>query len=244
MLQANNNYELVEHKGHEREATEMFGNYWLDSNRDHYVLSTTKLEDLPADQRLAALTSMMRHRWKVKDGNGGYDKAKMMLSAVECFAELRQLGAIGVFAQLPEPDQDTFLQYVESLVQIAQKCVHRHPNAIAMILRAAVICDEMRCNDKRDEVLRVAERCTHSLGKSYAFEREGQPLEVQPPTPMLSNNFFKVRIQAEEQIKQRYPQRPDLLYSRIPRNMVFWDGRKFVPLDEKSKKEVDRPKLV
>eukprot|EP00796_Vickermania_ingenoplastis_P006729 gene6729-4824_t len=200
-LQSGNNYELVHDVGHEREAMENFGVYRDDSDRDEYVLSTSRLEDLPPNIRLNAITALMAKRWKVKDGNRGFDKAKMMLSALECFSEMRLAQMIKPFDELPEPDQDTFLQYVESCSQFSQACSHSHPDAVAILIRAAQICDDMRCESKRDEMLVVAERACDGLGRAYHFSR---PKERSKPGAILSTILppSHTEMEAERVIKE------------------------------------------
>lgn len=209
-LSAGNNYELVHDVGHEREASENFGEYRDDSNKDRFRLSTSRLEDLPPNIRLNALTALMRERWKVKDGNRGFDKAKMMLQALECFSEMRLANMLKPFEELPEPDQDTFLQYVESCSQFAQACVHSHPDALAILIRAAEICDEMRCQDKRDEMLEVAQRACDNVDKSYHFARPKENTAPRAGAPPSSKPFLstlqppsRTEMEAERWIKEK-----------------------------------------
>lgn len=170
-LTAGNNYELVKDTGHEREAMENFGEYRDDSVNDTYLFSTNRLDDLPARNRLDAISGLLRKRWVVKDGNRGFDKAKLLLKALECFSEMRLSNVIPVFDALPEPDQDVFLQYAEGCSQLAQACSHSHPQAVAILIRAAEICDDMRCADKREELTRAAERCCEGMPRAYYFGR-------------------------------------------------------------------------
>lgn len=170
-LNSGNNYELVDEKGHEREALENFGEYRDDSKKDKFLFSTNRLADLPPAKRLDALVAIMQDRWKVRDNSRGFDKAKLMLEALECFSEMRLSGQINEFAALPEPDQDTFLQYVEGCSKFAQACSHSHPEAVAVLIRASQICDEMRCAEKRDEVTHMAELAAERMDCAYAFAR-------------------------------------------------------------------------
>lgn len=195
-IAAGNNYELVEDVGHEREATQNFGVYRDDSAKDRFVLSTSHLSDLPPARRLNALRDIMRERWRVRDSNRGFDKARLLLQALECFSELRLSGQMSVFAQLPETDQNTFLQYVEGCVQFAQACVHSHPDAVAMVIRAAQICEEMRCTEKRDEVIRAAELAAQRMDRAYAFARPGDAVTLQPLAPNQVSAEQKLKTQA------------------------------------------------
>lgn len=211
-LTAGNNYELVSDVGHEREATENFGEYRNDSDNDKFLLSTSQLKDLPPHIRLNTLVEMMRRRWAVKDANRGFDKAKMLLQALECFSEMRLANTIRPFDALPEQDQNTFLQYVEGCAQYAQACSHSHPEAVAVLIRAAEICDEMSCLEKRDEMIRVAERACDGMGRSYHFsrppERKGKSgaylSTLLPPshTEMEGERRLKEEIALEAHLKK------------------------------------------
>ncbi|CAJ1993968.1 protein of unknown function - conserved [Leishmania donovani] len=209
-LTAGNNYELVSEVGHEREATENFAVLRDDSDKDAYVLSTNRLEDLPPAERLNMLVALMTERWKVKDNNRGYDKAKMLLKALECFSEMRLSGQIKVFDELPEPDQDTFLQYVEGCAQFAQGCSHSHPDAVAMVLRAAEICDEMRCVDKREEMTHVAEVMAQRLDRACASAR---PLETkaQLTPPSITEIHSGLRVKQMRELRDRFKDKPWVL---------------------------------
>lgn len=209
-LTAGNNYEFVSEVGHEREATENFAVLRDDSDNDAYVLSTNRLEDLPPAERLNVLVALMTERWKVKDSNRGYDKAKMLLKALECFSEMRLSGQIKVFAELPEPDQDTFLQYVEGCAQFAQGCSHSHPDAVAMVLRAAEICDEMRCVDKREEMTHVAEVMARRLDRACASAR---PLETkaQLMPPSITELHSGLRVKQMRDLRDRFKEKPWVL---------------------------------
>lgn len=181
-LTAGNNYELVEDVGHEREASENFGEYRNDSDNDTYVLSTSRLSDLPPHSRLDALREIMRKRWLVKDANRGFDKAKLLLMSLECYSEMRLADTLPEFDALPEPDQDTFLQYVEGCSQFAQACSHSHPEAVAILIRAAQICEEMRCSSKREEMLSVAERACDGMGRALYFQRQAEKKPTLQPS--------------------------------------------------------------
>lgn len=181
-LTAGNNYELVEDVGHEREASENFGEYRNDSDHDTFVLSTSRLSDLPPHTRLDALREIMRKRWLVKDANRGFDKAKLLLMSLECYSEMRLADTLPEFDALPEPDQDTFLQYVEGCSQFAQACSHSHPEAVAVLIRAAQICEEMRCTSKREEMIRVAERACDGMGRALYFQRQGEKKPALQPS--------------------------------------------------------------
>lgn len=209
-LTAGNNYELVSEVGHEREATENFAVLRDDSDNDAYVMSTNRLEDLPPAERLNVLVALMTERWKVKDNNRGYDKAKMLLKALECFSEMRLSGQIKVFDELPEPDQDTFLQYVEGCAQFAQGCSHSHPDAVAMVLRAAEICDEMRCVDKREEMTHVAEVMAQRLDRACASAR---PLETtaQLRPPSITEIHSGLRMKQMRELRDRFKGKPWVL---------------------------------
>lgn len=204
-LTGGNNYELVHEQGHEREATECFAEYAQDSNNDVYLFSTNKLSDLPPRDRLNAIVGIMRARWEVKDGNRGFDKAKLLLHALECFSEMRLSGQIGEFDELSEADQDTFLQYVEGCSRFAQACSHSHPNAVAVLLRAAQICEEMRCSEKRDEMIHVAEAAASRMDRAYAFSRPHDTLRTMPPS--LGENEIKLRLKNAEDLKKRFAQK-------------------------------------
>ncbi|GET93667.1 hypothetical protein, conserved [Leishmania tarentolae] len=206
-LKAGNNYELVSEAGHEREATENLAVLRDDSDNDAYVLSTNRLEDLPPAERLNVLVALMTERWKVKDNNRGYDKAKMLLKALECFSEMRLSGHIKVFDELPEPDQDTFLQYVEGCSQFAQGCSHSHPDAVAIVLRAAEICDEMRCVDKREEMTHVAEVMAKRLDRAFASAR---PLETKARLnpPSITELHSDLRAKQMRELRDHFKDKP------------------------------------
>ncbi|KAH9578018.1 hypothetical protein LSM04_002634 [Trypanosoma melophagium] len=201
-LTAGNNYELVHEVGHEREATECLAEYSQDSNNDVYLFSTNRLSDLPPRDRLNAIVGLMRSRWKVKDSNRGYDKAKLLLQALECFSEMRLSGQIKNFNELSEPDQDTFLQYVEGCSMFAQACSHSHPNAVGIVLRAAQICEEIRCTDKRDEMIHVAEVVANRMDRAYAFNRPNDVLKPIPPT--LTDNEMKLSLKNSTELERRF----------------------------------------
>jgi hypothetical protein len=203
-LQKGDNHELVETKAHEREAFENFGVYKNDFDNDRFVLSTSKLAELPAKERLGAIMMMMNERWKVKDGQRGFDKAKMALQAIECFAEMRELEQIPTFADMTDEDQDSFLLGVESCMQFAQRSFHQHPDAVAMMIRAADICDTLRCSEKRDEVLQMAEKCANRIGRAYAFEREGEELP-QPPPPTFQELHDTTKTRHFDELRRWFP---------------------------------------
>ncbi|CCW69983.1 unnamed protein product [Phytomonas sp. Hart1] len=208
-LTGGNNYELVMEVGHEREATENFGVYRDDSKNDVFLFSTNRLEDLPPEKRLNALVGIMKERWKVRDSDRGFDKAKLLLQALECFSEMRLLGQIKVFKSLPEADQDTFLQYVEGCVKFAQACAHSHPDSVAVMLRAAQICDDMRCEEKRDELLRMTELAARRMEISYAFARPRDNIKLAPPT--LTDSYFSLKLRDVKTMKERFKSSPWVL---------------------------------
>ncbi|KAK7194062.1 hypothetical protein NESM_000318900 [Novymonas esmeraldas] len=209
-LTAGNNHELVSEVGHEREATENLAVLRDDSDNDAYVLSTNRLEDLPPAERLNVLVEMMTARWRVKDSNRGYDKAKMLLKALECFSEMRLSGQVKVFDELPEPDQDTFLQYVEGCAQFAQSCSHSHPDAVAIVLRAAAICDDMRCVDKREEMTHVAEVMAQRLDRAYACARP-HATKAQLNPPSVSQLQRDARMREHLKLREHFKDTPHVL---------------------------------
>lgn len=220
-LTGGNNYELVSEVGHEREATENFSTLRDDSDNDAYVLSTNVLEDLPPAERLNALVELMRRRWKVRDNNRGFDKAKMLLKALECFSEMRQLGQIKVFMELPVPDQDTFLQYVEGCAKYAQACSHSHPDAVAMVLRAAEICDEMRCAEKRDELLHISETMAKRLDRAFASARP-HATKAQLNPPSISEVHSALRLKQVKALEERFKDKPSVVEK--PKPLEFFRG--------------------
>ncbi|RNF19610.1 hypothetical protein TcG_04191 [Trypanosoma cruzi] len=201
-LTGGNNYELVHEEGHEREATECFAEYAQDSSNDVYLFSTNRLSDLPPRDRLSAIVGIMTSRWKVRDSNRGFDKARLLLQALECFREMRLSGQIKEFEELPEADQDTFLQYVEGCSRFAQACSHSHPSAVAILLRVAHICEEMRCSEKRDEIIHVAEGAAERMDRAYAFSRPHDNLKRPPPS--LMENESVLRHKNLEELKRRF----------------------------------------
>jgi hypothetical protein len=209
-LSGGNNYELVSEVGHEREATENLATLRDDSDNDVYVLSTNKLEDLPPAERLNVLVELMRRRWKVRDNNRGFDKAKMLLKALECFSEMRQLGQIKEFRELPEPDQDTFLQYAEGCAKYAQGCSHSHPDAVAIVFRAAEICDEMRCADKRDELIHITEVMAKRLDRAYASARP-YATKAQLNPPSISEIHSKLRYKQVKELEEHFKNNPSVV---------------------------------
>ncbi|KPA81682.1 hypothetical protein ABB37_03990 [Leptomonas pyrrhocoris] len=215
-LTGGNNYELVSEVGHEREATENFSTLRDDSDNDAFVLSTNKLEDLPPAERLNTLVELMRVRWKVRDNNRGFDKAKLMLKALECFSEMRQLEQIKAFHELPEPDQDTFLQYVEGCVKYAQACSHSHPDAVAVVLRAAEICDEMRCTDKREELIHISEEMAKRLDRAYASARPYATKAQLLPTP-ISEVHSQLRMKQVKALEEHFKDNPAVVEKTKPR---------------------------
>ncbi|RNF08389.1 hypothetical protein TraAM80_02849 [Trypanosoma rangeli] len=243
-LTGGNNYELVHEEGHEREATECFAEYAQDSGNDVYLFSTNRLSDLPPRERLNAIVGLMSARWKVNDGNRGFDKAKLLLQALECFSEMRLSGQIKEYEELPEPDQDTFLQYVEGCSRFAQACVHSHPNAVAILLRVAQICEEMRCSGKRDEMIHVVEAAADRMNRVYAFNRPDDNLKVAPPS--LMENEASVRRKNFEELQRRYGDKATHVleekqraeYVRIHRNK-----RLYLRPMEKGRKEMETMKL-
>lgn len=206
-LTGGNNHELVSESGHEREATENFSTLRDDCDDDAYVLSTNKLEELPPAERLNVLVGLMRTRWKVRDNNRGFDKAKMLLKALECFSEMRQLGQIKVFNELVEPDQDIFLQYVEGCVKFAQGCSHSHPDAVAVVLRVAEICDEMRCAEKRDELIHVSEVMAKRLDRAYASARP-YATKVQLKPLSISEVHSQIRMKQVKELEAHFKDNP------------------------------------
>ena len=76
-------------KSHELEATDNFARYANDARTESkFVLSTTRLENLPPIERYNALLHEIRFRWQVLDRSRGADKLKLMLKAAECFEDL------------------------------------------------------------------------------------------------------------------------------------------------------------
>ncbi|EPY31097.1 hypothetical protein STCU_03624 [Strigomonas culicis] len=240
-LTAGNNHELVEEWGHEREATENFGVLRDDSRNDRYILSTNRLADLPANERLNALTQIMEQRWKVKDNNRGFDKAKLLLEALECFSEMRRLQQVAVFDALPQPDQDTFLQYVEGCGRFAQACSHSHPEATAVLIRVAQICDDMRCIDKRDEMLHMAEVATRRMGRAYAFARPHEGARLNPPT--LSDVANEHRLKDEAKMAARFRNNPSVLEKRERQQKIYYTRGKFQRMTEMNTHDVHRRML-
>ncbi|KPI90575.1 hypothetical protein ABL78_0335 [Leptomonas seymouri] len=220
-LTAGNNYELVSEVGHEREATENFSTLRDDSDNDAYVLSTNRLEDLPPAERLNVLVELMRARWKVRDSNRGFDKSKLLLKALECFSEMRQLGQVKVFGELPEPDQDTFLQYVEGCVKYAQACSHSHPDAIAVVLRAAEICDEMRCGDKREELIHISEVMAKRLDRAYASARP-YATKAQLNPMSMSEIHGQLRMRQVKELEEHFKGKPYVVEKKKP--LEFFRG--------------------
>jgi hypothetical protein len=146
----------------------------------------------------------MEMHWKVNDGNRGFNKAKLMLESLEAFSDMRVSGHLGPFDELNEADQDLFLQYVESAVQFAQRCAHSHPDAVAVIIRAAEICDEMRCPEKRDEVIEVAERTARTMDKRLSYMRPSEssvPLLKKP----MNEVEFEFKLKVNDDVRQKYP---------------------------------------
>lgn len=225
-LSAGNNHELVEDYGHEREATENFGELRNDSDRDKFLLSTQRLQDLPPAQRLDALTALMTMRFGVKDGDRGFDKAKLLLQSLECFSEMRLSGQIKVFAELPEPDQDTFLQYVEGCVKYAQAGSHSHPEAVAVMLRAAQICDEMCCTDKREELTRMAELAAERMDRAYAFRRKSEGISLNKPN--MTETLAAVSHRDRTTLAERFKKTPWLLEERKRTEYMLSANRKKV----------------
>ncbi|RNF20849.1 uncharacterized protein Tco025E_03579 [Trypanosoma conorhini] len=243
-LTGGNNYELVHEQGHEREATECFTEYAQDASNDVYLFSTNRLSDLPPRDRLNAIVGLMTARWKVKDNNRGFDKAKLLLQALECFSEMRLSGQIKEFEELPEPDQDTFLQYVEGCSRFAQACSHSHPNAVAILLRVAQICEEMRCGGKRDEMIHVVEVAADRMDRAYAFTRPRDNLKPTPPS--LMENEAHVRRKNFEELKRRYSDKaPHALEKRQPTEYVRIHRNKRLNLRpmEKGRREMEVLKL-
>lgn len=173
MLYAGNNHELYEFRGHEREATEVFARYSRDSANDKFTFYTDDLNALPAVERLDAITKKMTRRWKVLDKARGYDKMKLVLAALECFAEMLTVnGETRKWTELTAEGQDTFLEYCDALVTIAGRVFHDHPDAVAGMIRAAAIADLVGAHDKCANILRIARVCTSKLHECYSF---GQP---------------------------------------------------------------------
>lgn len=208
-LVGGNNYELSETTAHEREAFENFGEYRFDSTHDKYVVSTSNPNDLPPHERLSALINgLMRDRWKVKDHERGFDKTKLLLQVLECFSEMKQLGQFSCFDEMPEADQDTFLQHVTSCSAYAMRCSHSHPDAVAVLIRAAEICDELGCGEKRDETLNFAERCARTMGRALAHERLDEPLKLSP-IRALDENCIKLQEKKKQVLERLYPELVD-----------------------------------
>ncbi|CCW63309.1 unnamed protein product [Phytomonas sp. EM1] len=211
-LTGGNNYELVSEFAHEREATENFGEYRDDSKNDTFLFSTNRLEDLPPAKRLDALAGIMKARWKVRDSDRGFDKTKLLLQALECFSELRLSGQIKEFNSLPAADQDTFLQYAEGCVKFAQACAHSHPDSVAVMLRVAQICDDMRCVDKRDELLRMTELAARRMDRSYAFARPRENINLTPPT--LRDTYSSLEMRDLKTLKEKFKNSPWVLENK------------------------------
>lgn len=243
-LTGGNNYELVHEQGHEREATECFAEYAQDSNNDVYLFSTNRLSDLPPRDRLNAIVGIMRNRWRVRDGDRGFDKAKLLLHALECFSEMRLSGQIGEFDELSQPDQDTFLQYVEGCSRFAQACSHSHPNAVAVLLRAAQICEDMRCSEKRDEMIHVAEVAASRMDRAYAFSRPHDTLKVMPPS--LGDNEIRLRLKNAEELKKRFANMAQHVLETRPRPeclRIHRNKRLYLRPMKKGSKELELLKL-
>ena len=215
-LNGNNNFEVHETVAHEREATEMLAAYKCDDPRlwESLQLSTGKLEDLPARQRLDAITENMKYRWEVSDGGRGFDKAKMLLSALECFPEMLQTNQIGSFDDVNDATQDLFVQYVVALGKIATEAIPTHPNAVAMVIRAAEICDEFGCREQRDSMLQLAENSAKNLCKPYAFEREGERITLALPTVHQIQQALDMKLNLRGGKKEQTPAERDAAMAR------------------------------
>ncbi|EPY38149.1 hypothetical protein AGDE_05782 [Angomonas deanei] len=240
-LTSGNNYELVDEVGHEREATENFGVYRDDSANDKYLLTTNNLKDLPPAERLNAIVALMEARWKVRDGDRGFDKVKLTLEALECFSDMKSLGQIKDFESLPEPDQDTFLQYAEACARFSQSSSHSHPHAVGALIRAAQICDEIRCLEKRDELLHVAEVAAKQMDRAYSFARtqeKGIPLRPQSSDITTAQQ----RLKQEKLLMERFKDRPKILEKESRPPVHYYARAKKITLTEM--KEEERRNLI
>lgn len=188
-LKLGNNVENHTVTAHEREATENFAVYRYDVSLMKWVLPPKDIRQLPPRDRLNELTRRMAARWKVKDPTGGYDRAKMMLEALECFGDLQRAGEIKTLGDLEENGQEKFFQYLDATTLLATKAVEKHPDAVQVIIRAAQIADLLECPDKRDNLLKVARRLVEKMGFKEAtvlpapeefFAKSGQKLLDDP----------------------------------------------------------------
>lgn len=243
-LSSGNNHELSETIAHEREATENFGEYRFDSKNDRIVFSTSNLRDLPAKERLSALmNTVLKDRWRVKDKDRGFDKTKMLLEVLECFSEMKQLGTYTCFDDMPEEEQDMFLQQATSCAAFARRCSHSHPDAVAVLIRAAEICDELGCGEKRDELLSLAEQSAHTMGRALFHEREAETLKLVEPD-LLTENTEAMKEKNKELINKLYPTLN--LQQEVPEQFPYYGklhrrGSPFKPLRGYVRYEVGAP---
>lgn len=171
--------EFRETSGHEREATENFAVYATDRVTDATRYTVGDPEALPPMHRLAVIKHEMETRWRVKDRGTGYDKARLALAAVECFADLKRSGTVREsLTELGSEYQQEFEDMAKAACVIASRASGRHPDAVLVLVRCADIADYLRMPAVRDRALSYARQAANGIGQHDLLGPEDRELDA------------------------------------------------------------------
>lgn len=172
-LQANNNHELREVVGHEREATENFARYRHDDNEATWYLSTSKINDIPPLQRIPILEAQMERRWRVKGSS--MDKLRDLIRSVECWEEAFTLGQISYFDSMPPEMKLTLSNYIDAIMHVSRNTSSNHHATISGLLRVADVCHTIR-HPRQGDLLNMADSL---VSQSEITEKSNAPIRLQ-----------------------------------------------------------------
>lgn len=172
-LLMNNNHELIEEKAHEREATENFARYRYDDTTKRFIRYISDPETLPSRRRYDYYYSILTSR----KGMTLPIKSTYALHALEAFRDMAQEGEIASqYGKWKELEQNHFIWLVDHVLENTRPLLKTRHTAVAFAIRAAAICDELGCSEKRDNALAASESMVAQMEKGYAYTRVGEAL--------------------------------------------------------------------
>ena len=172
-LLMNNNHELIEEKAHEREATENFARYRYDDSTRRFIRYISDPETLSSRRKYDYYYSILTSR----KGMTLPVKCMYALHALESFRDMAQEGEIASqYSKWKELEQNHFIWLVDHVLENARPILKTRHTAVAFAIRAAAICDELGCTEKRDNALSASESMVAQMEKGYAYTRRGESL--------------------------------------------------------------------
>lgn len=164
------NNELILEKGHEREATENFARYLYDDTTKRYIRYVSDPETLSPKARYDYYYSVLSGR----KGMTFSVKCTYALKALESFVDMANCGDLASsYDQWKALEQGHFVWLVDHVLENARPLLRFRHTAVAFAIRAAAICDELQCNEKRDHALSASESMVAQMERGYAFSRTG-----------------------------------------------------------------------